>query len=264
MTVSKKEGFLKMAAPTGTASFLIKGDTLHSLFKLPVNIPFNKELAPLKGTTLLDLQEKFKNTELIIIDEMSMVGQYMLYQISKRLQEAKPHKSNIDFAGVSIVLMGDFAQLPPVTDKSLFNNTGGASFQIKGRYLYQEHFKKTLTLTDNMRQKGKDQEIFRNILDSIAMGTFGMDDWIKLRSHSFNMNSEEAKSVFKDSVKLCALNKDSKSFNIQKIKELENPIAPIKAINSSAKAKKTPENKAGGLKNSIIICKGSKVMLLYQ
>ena len=135
MTVSKKEGFLKMAAPTGTASFLIKGDTLHSLFKLPVNIP-------LKGTTLLDLQEKFKNTELIIIDEMSMVGQYMLYQISKRLQEAKPHKSNIDFAGVSIVLMGDFAQLPPVTDKSLFNNTGGASFQIKGRYLYQEHFKK--------------------------------------------------------------------------------------------------------------------------
>ena len=48
----------------------------------------------------------------------------------------------------------------------------------------------------------------------------------------------------------------------RKKKELENPIAPIKAINSSAKAKKFPENKAGGLKNNIIICKESKVMLL--
>ena len=262
MVGHKKEGFLKMAAPTGTASFLIKGDTLHSLFKLPVNIPFNKELTPLKGPTLHDLQEMFKNTELLIIDEMSMVGQYMLYQISKRLQEAKPHKSTIAFGGVSIVLMGDFAQLPPVTDLSLFQNTGGSPYQLIGRCLYRQYFNKTLTLTDNMRQKGKDQEIFRNILDSIAMGTFNEDTWEELKKHSFTMQTEEGKCQFKDAVKLCAINKDSTSFNIQKIKELKNPIAPIKAVNSSAKAKKFPANKAGGLRNNILICKGSKVMLL--
>ena len=134
-----------MAAPTGTAAFLIKGNTLHSLFKLPVNIPFINELAPLRGTALADLQEAFKNTELLIIDEMSMVGQYMLYQISKRLQEAKPHKSTEPFAGVSIVLMGDFAQLPPVKDLPLFQKSGGSQFQARGRCLYHENFKKTLT-----------------------------------------------------------------------------------------------------------------------
>ena len=167
-----KEGFLKMAAPTGTAAFLIKGNTLHSLLKLPVNTPFSKDLTPLNGKALVDLQNSFKNTELLIIDEMSMAGQYMLYQINKRLQEAKPHKSTEPFAGVSIVLMGDFAQLPPVKDLPLFQKSGGSQFQARGRCLYYENFKKTLTLKESMRQKGKDQELFRNILDSIVNGDF--------------------------------------------------------------------------------------------
>ena len=40
------------------------------------------------------------------------------------------------------------------------------------------------------------------------------------------------------------------------------PIDPFKATNSSEKAKKFQANKAGGLPNIIIICRGSKVMLL--
>ena len=245
--VKRKKAFLKMAAPTGTAAFLIKGNTLHSLFKLPVNIPFTDELAPLRGSALADLQEAFKNTELLIIDEMSMVGQYMLYQISRRLQEAKPHKSTVPFAGVSIVLMGDFAQLPPVGDLPLFQMSGGSTHQMTGRKLYREHFRKTLTLNESMRQKGKDQELYRNILDSIANGKFGEKTWEDLKENTFRINSDEGKIKSKDAVKLCATNGDSIPFNVQKIRELQKPIAPIKAENSSSKAKKFKANKAGGL-----------------
>ena len=39
-----KEGFLKIAAPTGTAAFLIKGKTLHSMFDLPVDFRICKWL----------------------------------------------------------------------------------------------------------------------------------------------------------------------------------------------------------------------------
>ena len=254
-------GFLKIAAPTGTAAFLIKGTTLHSGFKLPVNVRFNEDLPPLQGHNLHELQEIFKNTEILMIDEMSMVGKYMLYQLSKRLQEVKPQNSTKEFAGVSIVLMGDFAQLPPVTDLPLFAEKNGTVNQRKGKALYRL-FNRSFTLTESMRQQGDDQKVFRNILDSIANGTFDAPMWNTLECNTTNMNAQGASERFQDAVKLCARNADAISFNIQKIKELNMPIAQIHALNSSKKAKTFSANKAGGLQNAIILCKNSKVMLL--
>ena len=107
---------------------------------------------------------------------MSMVGQYKLYQINKRLQEAKPNKSTQDFAGVSIVLMGDFAQLPPVTDLPLFvdkrKSKKTSPFQCRGRLLYTNLFNKCYSLNQSMRQKGEAQATFRDILNKIADGSF--------------------------------------------------------------------------------------------
>ena len=108
----------------------------------------------------------------------------------------------------------------------------------------------------------KTNNFFRNILDSIAKGTFNLSMWNTLQNNSTNMNAKDARERFKDAVMLCARNKDSISFNIQKIKSLNNPIAQIHAVNSTKKAKTFPASKAGGLQNSIIICKNSKVMLL--
>ena len=83
-----------------------------------------------------------------------------------------------------------------------------------------------------------------------------------MKNNTFRLNSEGGKKFLKDAVKLCATNKSSISFNIQKIKELKNPIAAIKAENRPSQAKKFSPDKAGGLQNNIIICKDCKVMLL--
>ena len=262
-----KQGFLKLAAPTGAAAFLIKGTTLHALFDLPVHLSFHLELPALTGSRLQNLQETFENTEILIIDEMSMVGQYMLYQINERLKQAKPNKSTIAFAGVSIVLMGDFAQLPPVTDSPLYaakDKTGKdkTKYQILGRKLYMDLFNKCYTLTESMRQIGEDQETFRDILDKVATGMFDGKTRETLKAKTVIMDSQRANDQFKDAVKLCAYNKDAKSFNIKKLKDLKNPVALISAENSTPQAKKALANKAGGLHNNTIICKDSKVMLL--
>ena len=113
-----------------------------------------------------------------------------------------------------------------------------------------------------MRQQGDDQKVFRSILDSIANGTFDETVWNTLECNTTNMNAQGATERFQDAVKLCARNTDAISFNIQKIKELNMPIAQIHALNSSKKAKTFSANKAGGLQNTIILCKNSKVMLL--
>ena len=80
----------------------------------------------------------------------------MLYQLSQRLKEVKPQHATQEFAGVSIILMGDFAQLPPVADLPLFAKKGGTVYQTKGKALYRL-FNKAFFLTESMRQQGSDQ-----------------------------------------------------------------------------------------------------------
>jgi len=50
-----------------------------------------------------------------------MVGRKLLSRMDARLRDAFPEKQNEMFGGCSILLLGDFAQLPPVGDVPLFN-----------------------------------------------------------------------------------------------------------------------------------------------
>ena len=52
--------------------------------------------------------------ELIIIDEISMVGSKILSQVNSRLKAT--FDNSLDFVGVSIICVGDFHQLQPVKD----------------------------------------------------------------------------------------------------------------------------------------------------
>ena len=47
----------------------------------------------------------------------------MMTWVDKRLQQATTHL-DIPFGGISIILIGDFAQLPPVGDRPLFAPEG--------------------------------------------------------------------------------------------------------------------------------------------
>ena len=118
--ILKAPNLLRLAAPTGSAAFQVNGETLHSLLQLPVPAPKKDPCPALTGDPLKRLQIDLKDLQILVIDEMSMISPLRLYQIDRRLRESKPEKSNKVFGGVSIVLMGDLAQLPPVCDNALF------------------------------------------------------------------------------------------------------------------------------------------------
>ena len=64
------ESFIQAAAPSGTAAFLIGGNTLHSLLLLPVG---NPTLEPLNPGNLVLLQDKLKNVGILFIDGKSCI-----------------------------------------------------------------------------------------------------------------------------------------------------------------------------------------------
>ena len=120
---------LKRTAPTAKAAFIINGDTIHSLFNIPVSNRKNY-LENLTGDSLSKLQDQFQSIKFIIIDEFSMIGQEMLCKIDKRLKQAK--NKQLPFGGVSIILTGDPAQLLPVLALPLYDKSGRTEFGIAG------------------------------------------------------------------------------------------------------------------------------------
>ena len=100
-------------APTGVAAFNIHGSTIHSTLSVLINSSdFNIE-----GERLKTLQKRLNG---VIIDGKSMLDRRMLSVVDLRLRAAFPEYRNQPFGGRSVILVGDFGQLPPVIDEPVY------------------------------------------------------------------------------------------------------------------------------------------------
>ena len=106
---------LLFLAPTRVATFNISARTIHSALHIPI-----KEINPLRGLSLIYLQEKLRSVKCILIDEMIFIGKNLLIRIDSRLHQAFQKNATIPFGGRSIILVGDLGQLPPVMDKPVY------------------------------------------------------------------------------------------------------------------------------------------------
>ncbi|EFP08830.1 hypothetical protein CRE_19750 [Caenorhabditis remanei] len=99
-----------ITAYTGMAAQNVQGVTLHSLLRI---FPGQKPFTPLSRDTTNQLFNALSRLRVLIIDEISLISALFLAQIDHRLQEI--FGSDNPFGGVSVVVFGDFLQLPPVT-----------------------------------------------------------------------------------------------------------------------------------------------------
>jgi nucleoside-triphosphatase THEP1 len=114
-----------VVAPTGVAAINAGGVTMHSLFQLPLG-PFVPVSRKTDNTNVVDKyslfkdirissekRDLFRDLELLIIDEVSMVRCDTLDALDAILRyiRRKPHKV---FGGVQVLFIGDLFQLPPV------------------------------------------------------------------------------------------------------------------------------------------------------
>ena len=207
-----------LCAPTGKAAALIDGMTLHSFLSLPVNQCKHK-LVKLDSDVSNRIGVKLKDLQLLIVDEISMVGFTMFQQVDARLQQIM--KSKQPFGGISVVVLGDFNQLKPVGDKYIFqfNNSYNALVDSPLWSLFE-----LFELTEIMRQK--DDKIFAIALGNMARGAMTLVDIGLLKSRIVpNENSE----TMKDAIRVFRSNAEVDAYNTKILASLNTEGATANA-----------------------------------
>ncbi len=99
---------LVVCAPTGVAALNVGGQTIHSLFRLPIGVIADHDIDQTD-----ELRRLLNTIETLVIDEVSMVNADLLDAIDRSLRQARGRKDE-PFGGVQVILFGDPYQLAPV------------------------------------------------------------------------------------------------------------------------------------------------------
>ena len=245
-----------VTATTGKASYNINGVTIHSLLRLPNNSATQKDLL---GRGLSRIQERLQHINYLLIDEYSMLGQTTMGWIDRRCKQATGLQELL-FGGMSVILIGDPAQLPPVGDKPLYHSRPSTSTGEQGYCAYQM-FVHVVILSVNQRVIGSDpdQILSRELLLRLRNGETTQEDWKQLLARQ----PSEVPNIdsFKDVVRLYYTNAELAAYNYECLVELNQPIAEIHARHSNELTKRISAEEMLNLQPKLLIAKGARVML---
>lgn len=100
-----------LCAPTGIAALTIRGKTIHSLCRFPPAWIVEQDIRPVPKA-----QAILKKAKVVVIDEISMVNSNLLDAVDQFFRINRSDSS--PFGGISVVMVGDLFQLPPVVTSS--------------------------------------------------------------------------------------------------------------------------------------------------
>ncbi|MFA5985938.1 MAG: PIF1 family DEAD/DEAH box helicase [Parcubacteria group bacterium] len=134
-----------VTASTGIAATHIGGRTIHSWSGIGIKEDLSeKEIKKIIRNPLV--HKRLTKTDVLIIDEISMLHAYQIDLINKILRSARENVKS--FGGMQIILSGDFFQLPPVR-----KNAGTTVQFIDQSQSWKEMDLKVCYLSEQYRQK---------------------------------------------------------------------------------------------------------------
>ena len=147
-----------VTALTGSAAYLIKGKTLHSWAGIKLGQGSKEDLLKLVNSKF-KCKMNWKYTDVLIIDEISMLTRELFNKLD---YIGRFIRGNIEepFGGIQLILIGDFCQLPPITE--LENNFCFMS------QLWEQAIEYNVYLNKIYRQS---DPIFQNALNKIRIGS---------------------------------------------------------------------------------------------
>ncbi|CAK5263583.1 unnamed protein product [Mycena citricolor] len=203
---------------------------------------------------------------------------YLIHAICQQLRLAAAQNNQLDpifhqqadciFGGISIALVGDFAQLPPVGDRPLYappsrDLTDGGSLSRDGSILYRS-FSESHALCVVHRQEGDspEQEAFRALLRHASQGSLSVLEWETLLTCRFSVLCPDERATFSEALCLFTTREDVHTLNLDQLQALNEPCARMKARHNGgpAAAKVTADN-AGGLEPYLTLSRRSQVII---
>ena len=180
-----------VVAPTGVAAINAGGVTIHSFFQLP----FSPYVPGAKVESKFDFgKEKRKiiaSSDLLIIDEISMVRADLLDAIDAVLRRFREHGQ--PFGGMQLLMIGDLAQLTPVVtpeDERMLKPYYDTPYFFGSKALQQIDYV-TIQLSHVYRQQ---DESFIALLNEIREGHPSTEALSKLNSRVANSQKLTANS----------------------------------------------------------------------
>ena len=143
--LAKQNEICRCTCPTGVGALhLLQGQTFHSVFKT-----WTPSLSA--GTAIDEIFKSLGGHQLkmVVVDEVFMLSAQFLVLLDTRLQSKYKHDQT--FGGISILLIGDFIQLPVTTGCDLWSVMYGTVSGNNGTacYPFQQFCVKELTVNIN-------------------------------------------------------------------------------------------------------------------
>lgn len=186
-----------VTASTGVAATHLSGQTINSW----AGIGIKREVTDSEIRELMKrkyLYKRLSSTEVLIIDEVSMLPSYTLEAVDRVLRFFK-HK-DLPFGGIQVILCGDFFQLPPVqntqqisvSENQKFRNTDNLSSEFSEKYqtsnfIFTSPLWEELDLTVCYLDKPyrQDDKRFLHMLSEIRNNEVTSTTWATLKERFF-------------------------------------------------------------------------------
>ncbi len=204
---------------TGISAVNVGGQTIHSFFVFGIadNLEALSKQDRYNKNRLKELCKLLKSTDLIIIDEISMVSADLMEMILYRLRQCK-------YTG-RLMVVGDFYQLPPVQKRG--NGRGQSSVFDQGLYAFESSAWEafdfvTVELT---KIKRTSNEYFMQILEKVRRGEADSDviDFLESLRHNAFEKEEDATVLF-------GTNAQADRLNLQKVAAVKRQEIDLPAI----------------------------------
>lgn len=232
-------------ASTGAAAVLLGGRTFHSFFGLGI-MEGGKAATLDRVINDRRVMKRLKDVEGIVIDEISMIPAAALETAEELARHAR--ESSLPWGGLRVIVVGDFAQLPPVTrsgprDWSFLSSTWeNSGFQV-------------VELTHNQRTWDRE---FLDVLADVRTGV------VSERVREFLESRVREHDEMDEGLRLFPRRDQSETFNQTKLGQINETEVRIPSIYLGEAKFIEALKKNSPLPAELVIKVGCKVMFLQN